>query len=166
MRPPQAGRLQTLLRTVDGLVARCSTSSSSHPITLPLPLGPPAIPPLASAPASRLITANPNPSAAAASCQLAALGVAAAWRLGAWQLLRSYLSVLESCGGPGEAGGLGAGAGGRGGSWGAAAALGAGDQWEVAVGAILEAMQRGAADEVRLVGGCGGWWGVVGGSDL
>jgi hypothetical protein len=116
--------LQTLLRHVDGLMARCPSA--------PAPFdAPPA-----------------GAGAAAAACQLSALGVAAAWRLGAWQLLRSYLSRLEAAGAaagprPGREGGGGGGAWGR-----VAAALGVGDQWEVSVGALLEAMQRGASGEV------------------
>lgn len=85
----------------------------------------------------------PGPGAGAAACQLSALGVAAAWRLGSWQLLRGYLGVLESAGG-------GGGGGGGGDAAGLAAALSASDQWEVMVGALLEAVQRGARDEVRI----------------
>ena len=158
----QAGRLQTMLRLVDGLLTRCDGS---------------------------------GPGATAAACQLSALGVAAAWRLGSWQLLRSYLAALDAAatGGSGSGGsgvgvGLGIGAVGLDGlgrrgaaahplqllaagggpafaagpgnagaaaaaeaaAAAAAAALSAGDQWEVAVGALLEALQRGAAREVRL----------------
>ncbi len=45
-----------------------------------------------------LLARGPGPS----RCWLAAVGVAGAWRLGAWGLLRSYLAILHDQGSAGE----------------------------------------------------------------
>lgn len=110
----------------------------------------------------------------ASRCQLAAVGVAAAWRQGHWQLLRRYLSLLEAAGaGSGTQSGssfLQVGPVGRRAPWGhciclscayahgptGAQQLGAviqvpltaSDAWEVCIGSVLEALHAGNEQEV------------------
>jgi hypothetical protein len=87
----QMGHQQTLLRQVDGLMARCLGQAS------------------AAAAAAAAVVQNHQQQQCGAGAgalqavqwsigQLAALGVAGAWRLGAWGQLRGYLSVLEAAG--------------------------------------------------------------------
>eukprot|EP00775_Hariotina_reticulata_P013107 gene13107-13235_t len=122
----QMGHHQTLLRQVDGLMARClggygaAFGSSNH------------VAPVSGAADGG---GGGGGSGTLAEVQwsmirLAALGVAAAWRLGSWGVLRGYLSVLEA---------VGFSAGGR--------TLPTADQWELCVGSILEAMQRGVLQD-------------------
>jgi hypothetical protein len=138
---------------VDGLLARCQAPLPA--VAPPQPHGLAIVPHAAQ---------DGAPGAAAAVWQLSALGVAAAWRLGAWQLLRGYLAVIENARGGGdaepgsptaaagptaEAFPLPNGGGGAGGPAAVGAALGAGDTWEVLVGALLDSMQRGDDAKVR-----------------
>jgi hypothetical protein len=92
----QMGHQQTLLRQVDGLMARSLGRASAAARAV-------AVTPAAVA--GQADTAGAADGAAGALQavqwslgQLAALGVAAAWRLGAWDQLRGYLSVLEAAG--------------------------------------------------------------------
>lgn len=95
----QVGHLQALLQQVDGLLARQPP---------PPPLGAPAT--------------SASAVAASARAQLAAVGVAAAWRLGSWGLLREYLDVAEAGGG--------------------GSAAGAQEQLDLCVGRLLLALQQ------------------------
>lgn len=91
----QMGHQQTLLRQVDGLMARslgrAATAARAVAVT------PAAV-------AGQADAAAVDGAAGALQAvqwslgQLSALGVAAAWRLGAWDQLRGYLSVLEAAG--------------------------------------------------------------------
>lgn len=95
----QMGHHQTLLHQVDGLIGRCLGSNSASLGSDPAALNPDT---------ASLATLNPGgPSAtelqgmAAGGAQwwvtqLAALGLAAAWRLGAWGVLRGYLAIIEA----------------------------------------------------------------------
>ncbi|WIA34494.1 hypothetical protein OEZ86_012821 [Tetradesmus obliquus] len=135
----QMGHHQTLLRQVDGLIARCLSGSGSASNPDAADMAQTLNPDMAT-----LGTLNPGGLGVSAEemrgmggaqwwiTQLAALGLAAAWRLGAWGTLRGYLAVIE-----------------------AAAAAGvkpvtAADKWEVCVGTILEAAQRRAYPAVLL----------------
>ena len=98
----QMGHQQTLLRQVDGLMARCLGQAAAAAAIRP------AVEQLAAAAAAAAVTtAGADGMSAAGEAlqgvqwslgQLAALGVAGAWRLGAWEQLRGYLSVLEAAG--------------------------------------------------------------------
>lgn len=104
----QMGHHQTLLRQVDGIMARCLGQGAAAAAAI-------AVTPAAAAG----LSADPQEVLTVSSwalSQLAALGVAAAWRLGAWDQLRGYMSVLEAAG-PGPGGVL--------------RPLSAGDRWEV-----------------------------------
>ncbi|KAF5825851.1 hypothetical protein DUNSADRAFT_6362 [Dunaliella salina] len=70
-----------------------------------------------------------GPGAAAARMQLAAMGVAAAWRMGRWELLQEYLSLVED-------------------GW-EVAGLSQQDEWELCMGALLAALHAGNVDGVR-----------------
>jgi hypothetical protein len=91
----QMGHQQTLLRQVDGLMARSLGRASAA--TRAVAVTPAAV-------AGQADAAVADGAAGALQAvqwslgQLAALGVAAAWRLGAWDQLRGYLSVLEAAG--------------------------------------------------------------------
>lgn len=95
----QMGHYQTLLRQVDGLMARCLGSGQGFGAR-DATLNPAEI-------IATLGTLNNGPASAAAGgqsaqwCmwQLAALGVAAAWRLGSYELLRGYLGIVEAASG-------------------------------------------------------------------
>lgn len=74
-----------------------------------------------------------SPCAGLARRQLAALGVAAAWRLGRWGALEGHLAHTRADGA--EPGGCGPGAGGD-------LGLDAEERWEVRLGRLLTAMHR------------------------
>lgn len=90
----QMGHQQTLLRQVDGLMARCLGQAVAVAVTPAAVAGQTA--------AAAAVAEGAGEGALQAVQwslgQLAALGVAAAWRLGAWDQLRGYLSVLEAAG--------------------------------------------------------------------
>lgn len=91
----QMGHQQTLLRQVDGLMARCLGQAAAVAVT------PAAVAGQAAAAAAAVSQGAGEGALQAVQWslgQLAALGVAAAWRLGAWDQLRGYLSVLEAAG--------------------------------------------------------------------
>jgi hypothetical protein len=100
------GHHQTLLRQVDGLIARCLSGSGSGSGPNPSDTAQTLNPDLAT-----LGTLNPGGLSAEDMrgmggaqwwiTQLAALGLAAAWRLGAWGTLRGYLAVIEAAAGAG-----------------------------------------------------------------
>eukprot|EP00879_Flechtneria_rotunda_P008531 GHRR01008938.1.p1 GENE.GHRR01008938.1~~GHRR01008938.1.p1 ORF type:complete len:1480 (+),score=620.50 GHRR01008938.1:516-4442(+) len=117
----QMGHYQTLLRQIDGLLARCLGSGAQQNLD--------------PAQGTQAGTGPAHASQGLAALQwsvtqLAALGVAAAWRLGSWALLRGHLSVVDAA----------FAAGGK--------PLCPADQWEVCVGFILDAAQKGSHDEV------------------
>ena len=97
------GHHQTLLRQVDGLIARCLSGSGSASNPDATDMAQTLNPDLAT-----LGTLNPGGLGVSAEemrgmggaqwwiTQLAALGLAAAWRLGAWGALRGYLAVIEA----------------------------------------------------------------------
>ena len=85
----QMGHQQMLLRQVDGLMARCLSQASAAATAATV------------TPAQAAGQQHAGAEAALQAVQqslgqLAALGVAAAWRLGAWDQLRGYLSVVEA----------------------------------------------------------------------
>eukprot|EP00883_Tetradesmus_obliquus_P008640 jgi/Sobl393_1/19368/SZX76090.1 len=135
----QMGHHQTLLRQVDGLIARClsGSGSASNPDATDMAQN------LNPDPAT-LGTLNPGGLGVSAEemrgmggaqwwiTQLAALGLAAAWRLGAWGTLRGYLGVIEAAADAGVK------------------PVTAADKWEVCVGTILEAAQRHAYPAVLI----------------
>lgn len=84
----QMGHHQALLRQVDGLLARCVGSGGGSGISSAA----------AAADAAAAVAAAAAGDAQWCVMQLSALGVAAAWRLGAWGLLRGYLGVMEAVG--------------------------------------------------------------------
>ncbi|GIL92019.1 hypothetical protein Vretifemale_19512, partial [Volvox reticuliferus] len=115
------GRWQGVFSCVDGLLARRSDGPTGHKL-------------------------------------LAALGVSAAWRLGRWPLLRSYLQAAEAADAAEAAeryvgrGGGGDGRNGTGSGSGSGCpipALHTGDQWELDMGYLLEALQRGDCARAR-----------------
>jgi hypothetical protein len=91
----QMGHHQTLLRQVDGLMARALGQAAAAAAT---PAAAAAVAAAAAAAGGTSDAQSLLNSAAWSVGQLSALGVAAAWRLGAWQALRGYLSVLEAAG--------------------------------------------------------------------
>ena len=72
----------------------------------------------------------------AAVRQLAALGVAASWRLGRWALLEGYLDMAREDARAGQA----------------ELDLDAEERWEVRLGRLLAAMHRRCAQGCRLAG--------------
>jgi len=88
----QMGHQQTLLRQVDGLMARCLGKAAAAAAAVP------TVPGHAAASGGDGASGGLLQDVQWSIGQLAALGVAAAWRLGAWEQLRGYLSVLESAG--------------------------------------------------------------------
>lgn len=117
----QMGHQRTLLRQVDGLMARCLGQASAAAAAV-------AITPAAVAGQAVANAASGEGADGALQAvqwslgQLAALGVAAAWRLGAWDQLRGYLSVLEAAGN--SPAGL--------------RPLSAGDRWEVGLHTVVQ----------------------------
>jgi hypothetical protein len=85
----QMGHQQTLLRQVDGLMARCLSQASAAATAA-------AVTPAQAAGQQHAGAEATLQAVQQALGQLAALGVAAAWRLGAWDQLRGYLSVVEA----------------------------------------------------------------------
>lgn len=125
----QMGRQQTVLKQVDGLMAHCLGQASA-----------------AAAATAAAATVQSAEAAAASEAvatalqgvkwslgQLAALGVAASWRLGFWHQLRGYMSVLEAAGNS-PAGLL--------------RVLSAGDRWEVRNNALTCGL-TGASQQCR-----------------
>eukprot|EP00878_Enallax_costatus_P022474 GHUV01023843.1.p1 GENE.GHUV01023843.1~~GHUV01023843.1.p1 ORF type:complete len:1333 (+),score=447.74 GHUV01023843.1:514-3999(+) len=126
----QMGHYQTLLHQVDGLMARClgggqgfGASGALNAADIIATLGT-----LANNPAN---AGSGGQTAQWCMWQLAALGIAAAWRLGSHELLRGYLGIVEAASGAGLQ---------RGGA--------TDDDWEACVGYILEAAHRGSHTDV------------------
>jgi hypothetical protein len=114
----QMGHQQTLLRQVDGLMARCLGQAAAVAVTPAVVAGQAVA---AAAAASEGAAEGALQAVQWSLGQLAALGVAAAWRLGAWDQLRGYLSVLEAAGNSPD---------------GVLRPLSAADRWEVSVALV------------------------------